>query len=182
MKGELADECDYTREAKFLREFGDKEHLGGDPKFKVPWVWDGSTDTVLVMERVDGVSVGGDIVDGLSRQDKNDVRPLILPLPHHIRRSPTTQIAAHVIELCLKELFVFRAMQTDPNWTNFLWNARTRQVELVDFGATREYSKEFIDNWLRLLQAAASDNRQACVEWSLKVGYLTGQENEVGQI
>lgn len=86
-------------------------------------------------------------------------------------------------------------MQTDPNWTNFLWNGKTRQVgarfsatfkslivlqvELVDFGATREYSKEFIDNWLRLLQAAASDDRQACIEWSLKVGYLTGEENEV---
>jgi aarF domain-containing kinase len=53
------------------------------------------------------------------------------------------------------------------------------QVELVDFGATREYSKEFMDSWLRLLQAAASEDRDACVEWSLKLGYLTGQENEV---
>lgn len=53
------------------------------------------------------------------------------------------------------------------------------QVELVDFGATREYSKEFMDHWLKLLQAAASEDRDACVEWSLKLGYLTGQENEV---
>ena len=53
------------------------------------------------------------------------------------------------------------------------------QIELVDFGATREYSREFIDSWLRLLRAAASDDRDACVEWSLKLGYLTGQENEV---
>ena len=85
-------------------------------------------------------------------------------------------------------------MQTDPNWTNFLWNSRTHQVgghhekrcpshhlqiELVDFGATREYSKEFMDNWARLLGAAAADDRQGCVEWSLKLGYLTGEENEV---
>ena len=53
------------------------------------------------------------------------------------------------------------------------------QVELVDFGATREYSKEFIDDWLHLLQSAASDDKQSCVEWSRKVGYLTGQEDEV---
>jgi aarF domain-containing kinase len=49
----------------------------------------------------------------------------------------------------------------------------------VDFGATREYSKEFIDDWLRLLKAAADDDRDGCVEWSLKLGYLTGKENKV---
>jgi aarF domain-containing kinase len=70
-------------------------------------------------------------------------------------------------------------MQTDPNWSNFLWNARTRQVELVDFGATRAYSKEFIDRWLHLLQAAAQEDREACVTWSLKLGYLTGEEDQV---
>lgn len=53
------------------------------------------------------------------------------------------------------------------------------QVELVDFGATREYSKEFIDNWLHLLSAAAADDREACITWSQKVGYLTGQEDTV---
>lgn len=53
------------------------------------------------------------------------------------------------------------------------------KVELVDFGATREYSQKFMDNWLRLLQAAADEDREACVHWSLQVGYLTGDENDV---
>lgn len=70
-------------------------------------------------------------------------------------------------------------MQTDPNWTNFLWNTSTSQINLVDFGATREYSKEFIDNWFHLLQAAASGDRTACIDWSLRLGYLTGEETEV---
>ncbi len=90
-----------------------------------------------------------------------------------------SQIAARIVDLCLGELFVLRLMQTDPNWTNFLWNARTRKVELVDFGATREYSRTFIDGWLRLLSAAVEEDRDACVEWSRKLGYLTGEENEV---
>ncbi|KAF9007062.1 ABC1 family-domain-containing protein [Cyathus striatus] len=160
MKDELADECDYKREASFMRTFGTPEYLGNDPRFKVPWAWEGSTNTVLVMERVNGVSVGEANAMQLSQSDRN-------------------QIAAGIVELCLKELFEFRAMQTDPNWTNFLWNSETRQIELVDFGATREYTKEFMDNWLRLLQAAASADRDACVEWSLKLGYLTGKEDEV---
>ena len=52
-------------------------------------------------------------------------------------------------------------------------------MSLVDFGATREYTKEFMDDWLHFLQAAASEDRSACADWSLKLGYLTGEENEV---
>jgi aarF domain-containing kinase len=73
MKEELADECDYAREASFLRKFGQPSFLGADPRFKVPWVWDGSTDRVLVMERLNGVSVGGNVVDTMSQQDRNEV-------------------------------------------------------------------------------------------------------------
>lgn len=76
MKSELADECDYSREASFLRRFGSPSHLGDDPRFKIPWVWEGSTNCVLVMEHVEGVSVGGTIIDQLSQEDKNDVRVL----------------------------------------------------------------------------------------------------------
>lgn len=36
-----------------------------------------------------------------------------------------------------------------------------------------------MDDWLRLLQAAAAEDRNACVDCSLKLGYLTGEENEV---
>ncbi|KAI9451411.1 ABC1-domain-containing protein [Lactarius psammicola] len=160
MKEELADECNYAREAGCMRSFGSAERLGGDERFKVPWVWEGSTDRVLVMEHVDGISVGEDAVHRLPQADRDE-------------------IAARVIELCLKELFTFREMQTDPNWSNFLWNAKTRQVELVDFGATRSYSHAFIDNWLRLLLAAAGQDHEGCLRWSLELGYLTGEENDI---
>lgn len=71
MKSELADECSYTREASHLRMFG--KFLDGDERFKVPWVWEGSTDGVLVMERVEGVSVGEAQKLELSQEDRNDV-------------------------------------------------------------------------------------------------------------
>ncbi|KAF8130256.1 ABC1 family-domain-containing protein [Boletus edulis] len=143
MKDELADECDYSREAHFLR------------RYKLA-----STDRVLVMEHVDGVSVGELSISALLQEERDE-------------------IAKRIIELCLRELFQFRLMQTDPNWTNFLWNSATQQVSLVDFGATREYTKEFMDNWLHLLQAAAREDRKACTDWSHRLGYLTGEENEI---
>jgi aarF domain-containing kinase len=36
-----------------------------------------------------------------------------------------------------------------------------------------------MDNWLRLLLAAAQKDREGCLRWSLKLGYLTGEENDV---
>ena len=74
MKEELADECDYTREAGCMRSFGGPERLGGDGRFKVPWVWEGSTDRVLVMEHVGGTSVGDDAILRLPQADRNEVR------------------------------------------------------------------------------------------------------------
>jgi aarF domain-containing kinase len=73
MKEELADECDYKREAACMRSFGSSERLGSDARFKVPWVWEGSTDRVLVMEYVDGISVGGDTVHHLPQADRDEV-------------------------------------------------------------------------------------------------------------
>jgi aarF domain-containing kinase len=55
----------------------------------------------------------------------------------------------------------------------------SRQVELVDFGATRSYSAAFIDNWLRLLLAAAQQDQEECLRRSLELGYLTGEEGDV---
>ncbi len=72
MKSELADECNYTREASFMKAFGSPGFLGNDPRFKVPWVWDGSTSTVLVMERVSGISVGEADTADLSEEHRND--------------------------------------------------------------------------------------------------------------
>jgi hypothetical protein len=45
-----------------------------------------------------------------------------------------------LIDLCLRELFEFRMMQTDPNFANYRWRAETGQIVLLDFGATREIS------------------------------------------
>lgn len=39
-----------------------------------------------------------------------------------------------VLQLCLKELFEFSYMQTDPNWANFFYNERTKQVNFFFIG------------------------------------------------
>lgn len=40
------------------------------------------------------------------------------------------QICEQILILCLRELFEFRYMQTDPNWSNFFFDPQTHKVSL----------------------------------------------------
>lgn len=42
-------------------------------------------------------------------------------------------------------------MQTDPNWGNFLYNEATNTINLIDFGAARDFPKSFVDDYLRMV-------------------------------
>jgi aarF domain-containing kinase len=53
------------------------------------------------------------------------------------------------------------------------------QLGLIDFGATRSYSVDFMDNWYRLLSSVIAGDRAAMQKYSLEVGYLTGEEHQV---
>ncbi|KAF4509705.1 hypothetical protein G6O67_003847 [Ophiocordyceps sinensis] len=87
-------------------------------------------------------------------------------------------IGTHIMRLCLREITEFRFMQTDPNWTNFLYNADLRKLELVDFGASREYPEGFVRQYVQLLEAASRADRDAVRALSQGLGYLTGHESK----
>ena len=54
------------------------------------------------------------------------------------------------------EHFVWRLMQTDPNWGNFLYDVQTRTTYLIDFGVAREYGEEFVRGYLNFFTANAN--------------------------
>ncbi|RVW41612.1 Protein ABC transporter 1, mitochondrial [Vitis vinifera] len=41
--------------------------------------------------------------------------------------------------------------EIDPNWSNFLYDDATRTINLIDFGAARDYPKRFVDDYLRMV-------------------------------
>ena len=53
--------------------------------------------------------------------------------------------------------------QTDPNWSNFYFGRHPTTGELclilLDFGASRSYSKKFVDQYMRIIRAAYDGNR-----------------------
>ena len=82
------------------------------------------------------------------------------------------RVAGLLLELLFRELFEFGMVQTDPNFANFLYNPGTRQLGLLDFGATRRYPVTVIDAYRGLLQAALRGDQQAMSESAQAIGYF----------
>ena len=72
--------------------------------------------------------------------------------------------------------FFRRFIQSDPNFANFLYDDPKRTINLIDFGAARAYSKEFVDGYMKLVWAAANEDKQTILEVSQDLGFITGDE------
>ncbi|XXG87489.1 hypothetical protein AAC387_Pa11g2162 [Persea americana] len=156
-KEELSRECDYELEATNQKRFHDL--LSKAEGFYVPMVIDDiSSRRVLTTELVSGIPI--DQVAALNQNTRD-------------------YVGTKLLELTLKELFVFRFMQADPNWSNFLFDEGTKTINLIDFGAAREYPQRFVDDYLRMVLACANCDRDAVIEMSRRLGFLTGMESEV---
>eukprot|EP00850_Spirogloea_muscicola_P002040 SM000007S21000 [mRNA] locus=s7:1479908:1482745:- [translate_table: standard] len=156
-KSELARECNYVAEAESQRRY--QALMKGEHGYHVPGVIDElSSRRVLTTELVPGLTI-----------DK------VASLDQDVRDS----VAERLLRLTLRELFVFQFMQTDPNWGNFLYDAETDTINLIDFGAARDYPKPFIDDYLLMVRACADRDRDNVIEMSRRLGFLTGDESEV---
>jgi aarF domain-containing kinase len=161
-RDELKVECDYLREKGQQRRF--KELVESDPvlrreRFAVPDVIDElTTAEIITSEFCPGGTI--DKVVHLSQEERN-------------------RIGTYILYLTIQELFVWRFMQTDPNWGNFLYDVGSQTTFLIDFGATREYSKSFVDGYLRIVCANANRDEKTLMEMSHKMNFLTGEENEI---
>lgn len=154
LRRELALECDYKREAACAKKF--RELLKDHPFFYVPEVVDElCSPHVLTTELVSGFPL--DQAEGLSQEVRNE-------------------ICHNILVLCLRELFEFHFMQTDPNWSNFFYDPEQHKVALLDFGATREYDKSFTDLYIQVIRAAADQDREAVLQKSIEMKFLTGYE------
>lgn len=153
---ELGWECDYEREAAACIRF--REILQDEvDTFTVPEVYPAASGPgVLTTEFMKGTAVAK--IKDLTQSERD-------------------WIGTQILRLCLRELMEWRFMQTDPNWTNFLYNRHSGRIELLDFGASREFPAEFVEPYVSLLIAASRGERDRCRELSIQLGYLTGHES-----
>ena len=150
-KKQLHDEADYTREAQFAIRYHDalKEH----PHFVVPKIHtESSSDSVLAMEFIDGV-----------------------PIEHieHYDQSTRDFVMHSLLELLFRELFEFKMVQTDPNFANYLYIESTRQIGLLDFGATREYSERFSAGYRKAFASVMNNDEQGLNDALEQIGFFS---------
>ncbi|ETV76745.1 Atypical/ABC1/ABC1-A protein kinase [Aphanomyces astaci] len=156
---ELTAECNYTQEAEnqtIFKTLVDDYELSRH--FIVPTVYpDLSTNRILTTSFIEGVPL--DKIVLLSQEIRNHV-------------------ARQLLQLTIHELFVWRFMQTDPNWSNFLYDPESGKIGLIDFGAARAYPKEFVDTYFDIVWGAAQLDANAMMDSSFKLGFLTGDESK----
>ncbi|KAJ8544415.1 hypothetical protein ON010_g11852 [Phytophthora cinnamomi] len=141
-KEELTAECDYLTEAENQERFRELiEQSGMGEKYVVPRVYrELSTSRILTTQLISGVAVDKAV---------------------HLSQDVRNSIARRILELTIHELFNWRFMQTDPNWSNFMYNASTDTIGLVDFGAL----------------ASIQSHEKTLVDYSIKMHFLTGDES-----
>jgi predicted unusual protein kinase regulating ubiquinone biosynthesis (AarF/ABC1/UbiB family) len=149
-KRQLHQEADYQMEAANLRRFAIA--LKDTPEFMVPDVDEDFTrKNILAMDFLEGEPI--ESLKGTTQAVRD-------------------QIVVLLLELLFRELFEFGMIQTDPNFANYLYNPSTRQLGLLDFGATRYYPASVTEGYRGLLDAALRADRAAMSENAEAIGYF----------
>jgi predicted unusual protein kinase regulating ubiquinone biosynthesis (AarF/ABC1/UbiB family) len=153
-------EVDYSLEARTTEKF--RQMLINDPRFVVPRVLgEYSTGLVIASTYEPGHPVGSAPVRELSLE----------------RRS---ELGRAALELFFRELFVWGEMQTDPNFGNYrIRIAGERagdpdhdQIILLDFGAVQNYSSEFLDPLIRMIQASYEQDLDGVIEGGIELRFM----------
>ena len=147
---QLHDEADYLREGWFLQRFG--EVLEDDPRFVVPRHFP---------------ELSGPDALAMSFEASEPIEALAEEAPA-IRDAAVTAL----IDLCMRELFEFRLMQTDPNFANYRWRPSTKQIVLLDFGAARDIPPAVAEGHHRLMCAGLDRDRDAIFGALEQLGFL----------
>lgn len=156
-KRQLHQEADYCAEAEHLNNY--RRLLADNPAFVMPEVVsERTTQEVLCMTYLKGVPIEQ------LRNASVEVR---------------NRVASQLAELVLREIFDWGVVQTDSNFGNFRYQTEQQRIGLLDFGATRHYSREFIERLRRLMRAARDQNLAQIEVEAIELGYLRADEAQV---
>ena len=131
-KRQLHAEANYLGEGAWLSRYAGL--LADSPEFILPAVdADLTTESVLAMS-----CMGGEPVESLL----------------HAPQAERDRVAGLLFRLLFREIFEFRLIQTDPNFANYRYDKASRQLILLDFGATRPYPAAVVDAYRQLMASA----------------------------
>lgn len=152
----LIRECDYRQERQFTELF--TERLAGDVRFIVPKVYPAfCAQRVLTTRYEPGYSVASPEVQALSQQRRN-------------------KLAQAFAQLFVTEFFQWKLVQTDPHFGNYKVRidpeGENDQIVTLDFGATREFEPDFVENYGRIVRGSLQGNRKEVAQGVLDIGLM----------
>ncbi|MGB7404995.1 MAG: AarF/ABC1/UbiB kinase family protein, partial [Pacificimonas sp.] len=149
-KRQLHEEADYEREAGELARFHGL--LADDDRYVVPEpLPEFSSRNILAMTFAEGVAIETLENDNQHNRDA---------------------VMASLIDLVLRELFVFGHMQTDPNFANYRWQQATGKLVLLDFGASRAVAPATADAYRKVVAALFDGDREGVKAAALEAGFM----------
>ncbi len=135
---QLEHETDYRAEASAAITY--RQRLGDDPVLFVPAVVsEHCTDHIIATEFAPGVAVDR-LAKGGGTQTQRD------------------HVAAALSRLAVHEFFRMRLVQTDPNFGNYLFDASSGRIALIDFGATEAVTPERVEQLREMGRALRADD------------------------
>ena len=144
VKRQLRQETDYLAERRFLDAY--RKKISDMQDVRVPGSHaDLTTARILAMDMIDA------------------------PPLSHVWEEDTDQKTRDYLgrlaqTVVFRELFQFGLMQTDPNYANYLWDAKNQQMVLLDFGSTIEIPPELRSRYQNLVTAAVNDDMERVIE------------------
>jgi predicted unusual protein kinase regulating ubiquinone biosynthesis (AarF/ABC1/UbiB family) len=150
-KQQLQQETDYLREADMTIEYANC--LSRDDQFALPMpLMELTTGSILTMAFLPGRAI--------------EKTAYLMP---DVRNG----IVETLIRLCLREVFEFGLMQSDPNFANYTYDTETGIIGLLDFGATVALTPEAVSGYRELLKAGMAGNRDGVKETALSLGIFS---------
>ena len=148
-KRQLHAEADYRLEADALSRY--TQLVADDTRFETPGVFEHlSSEATLGMQFLDGQPIES-LADADSAQ--------------------RNAAAGALLELALREVFAWGTVQTDPNFANYRYAPDSRRIQLLDFGATRDYPAETVTHLQQLLAASIDGNDSDLLQAAFDIGY-----------
>ena len=151
-------ETDYEWEAQQTKQY--KALIADDSFFVVPGVIDEySGKRILALSYEEGVSVESVCSDKMIPQSQKNF------------------LAEKCMTLYFHEFFEWGVMQTDPHFGNYLVRLNSDKTEithliLLDFGATRTFSKKFISDYRNFFWATLDQNKDQMLHAASELGFI----------
>ncbi|GIL18061.1 MAG: ABC transporter [Oligoflexia bacterium] len=160
VKAMLQQETKYDLEAIETQDY--RNRLKDFPEFVVPQVYpEFSTSKVLTTSFEMGLRADDSLIQSLSQERRN-------------------RLGLMFLELYFLELFQWGVVQTDPHLGNYKIRLKSDgqdQLVLLDFGAMRKYSPEFLSSYHRMIRAGLQNDRSELESAAKDLKFLHESDN-----